>query len=1251
MIGAAVMATIQVVADGFHTTIVTTFDDGTSSTFSARPSALPTLNDENAAKILSDAVEGTSFDLTGNLTVNVLPSGTVGNNPAVTVFQGDDAAVAQKVALMQQEADFINQADIPYEWLTANCETGTRALLDAAGLSPILPTGSDGNILFAPGFYVPLSQAGAPFSQAAAGIIYQYYLDNLMHRMNDGSGPNTVPSGSGNLPATIGGLFDSFILSPPTEQPQLTIDQLETSFLLGLGGSDSQLSDIIFQVPTTITTNAEQDAGSPPSLFGNGPQKMAMLGGPTGGNTLDGSSGGVVVAGFGGDNRLIGAGNDVMLGGSGANTFAFGAAAVAAATAPEPTFSTILDYNQTPEAFNPDQGDEIDVSPIVGVAYNHGSGEPVGSLVRALATPIAAGLDPIAGTDTVDLQVNNAGTWVSIARLDGLGLGDPVSVRLDPSIAVSTITVQQSVPVTTVPILTAVTASEQEATAGQAVTFTLTVNQGVTVTGTPTLGLGDGGTATYDPAHSNPATGSLVFDYTVGTSTPDLRIVRELTNGGTVSVTNSGGTPADLLPLIGASTGLQVGPAFVTSLTPGNCGSLSVLGDVVTGQSFSLTVAMSEGVSVDTSGGTPSLMLNDAGSTTYDPAASAPAAGDLVFTYTVAPGDFTTELAVTGLALHGPTIDDANGIEADTTAVAQVVDLSLAGIEFTPTMDVNAAVVDGVTASQTGELGAGQTIALTVTLSAPVTIDAGGDPMLILNDGGTAGYAAAASNPSAGTLVFGYVTGTADSTQALAISSIDLPAGTTVTDGSGHPADFSLALDQAFNSGGLQIGSVVVDAVAPSLTAGVHSGQTVALTLDMSGAVTVDTAGGTPTLALNDGATAAYDPSASSPSAGRLVFDYAVGASEHTPTLEVTGVTLPIGSTARDAAGANANFSAALNTPFGVSVNSPLTVTSVSSSKTGTMVNGAVLMTLSAGVTLNTTDGSPSLTLNSGETAHYLGENSPTVLVFSVEEGLTPSAQASTLDVTGVNLNGATITDAGGYSPDFSNAIGATLGNTVVPLTPVLTSVPAGTTFTVGGPVVTLAPALTLTDASNAAAVAFVWISSGTFAGDGDVLSADTAGTSVIANYDTAGEILTLTGGNILGDYETVLKSVTFATDGANPTNSGADPTRTISWLVHDENSTYDSTQQATVVDIACFVRGTRILTDTGEVPIEALRAGDAIRAGFSRLARVTWTGHRRVDCRRHPRQRDVCRYVSRPGRLATASRSAIFIYRPTMLC
>ncbi len=58
--------------------------------------------------------------------------------------------------------------------------------------------------------------------------------------------------------------------------------------------------------------------------------------------------------------------------------------------------------------------------------------------------------------------------------------------------------------------------------------------------------------------------------------------------------------------------------------------------------------------------------------------------------------------------------------------------------------------------------------------------------------------------------------------------------------------------------------------------------------------------------------------------------------------------------------------------------------------------------------------------------------------------------------------------------------------------------------------------------------------------------------------------------------------------------------------------------------DAGCYAAGTRVNTQRGEVRVEDLVLGDVARAGVAGFAPVKWLGHRRVDCRRHPRPHDV---------------------------
>jgi len=70
-------------------------------------------------------------------------------------------------------------------------------------------------------------------------------------------------------------------------------------------------------------------------------------------------------------------------------------------------------------------------------------------------------------------------------------------------------------------------------------------------------------------------------------------------------------------------------------------------------------------------------------------------------------------------------------------------------------------------------------------------------------------------------------------------------------------------------------------------------------------------------------------------------------------------------------------------------------------------------------------------------------------------------------------------------------------------------------------------------------------------------------------------------------------------------------------------------------IEPVCYVAGTRILTDRGEVAVEKLQVGDALVTASGAQRPVRWLGSRRVDCARHPSPKTVWPIRIQAGALA----------------
>src|SRR5262249_36891438 len=164
-------------------------------------------------------------------------------------------------------------------------------------------------------------------------------------------------------------------------------------------------------------------------------------------------------------------------------------------------------------------------------------------------------------------------------------------------------------------------------------------------------------------------------------------------------------------------------------------------------------------------------------------------------------------------------------------------------------------------------------------------------------------------------------------------------------------------------------------------------------------------------------------------------------------------------------------------------------------------------------------------------------------ITFSSGSDPTNSGSNPTRTVTWVVNDGSGSNNLSGVSTE-------TISITAVNDPPALSGL-ADASYTEGGAAGTLAGSPRRSGpARPTLANATVAIVGGTFAGDSDLLTFSTAGTSIVASYNSSTETLTLTGSDSLAHYQSVLDSITFSA-GENPNDYGSNPFRTVTWVLN----------------------------------------------------------------------------------------------------
>ena len=232
--------------------------------------------------------------------------------------------------------------------------------------------------------------------------------------------------------------------------------------------------------------------------------------------------------------------------------------------------------------------------------------------------------------------------------------------------------------------------------------------------------------------------------------------------------------------------------------------------------------------------------------------------------------------------------------------------------------------------------------------------------------------------------------------------------------------------DGATLAAALATGTTTIPTTLPTVT-GVSTspatgaelpGNTIGLTINLNEAVTVT---GTPTLSLNDGGTATYTGGSGS---NALTFRYVVSTNDTSvAALAITKVNLPTGSAIKDANGNAANLAGALVTFSGLQIDppssSPKLISMMELPASGDLNAGkTVSLTLKLSEAVTVAGGTPTLTLNDGGTATYTGGSGTNALTFSY--AVATGQNTSSLAVTAVNLNAATVKDGAGNNANLA---------------------------------------------------------------------------------------------------------------------------------------------------------------------------------------------------------------------------------------
>ncbi len=248
---------------------------------------------------------------------------------------------------------------------------------------------------------------------------------------------------------------------------------------------------------------------------------------------------------------------------------------------------------------------------------------------------------------------------------------------------------------------------------------------------------------------------------------------------------------------------LELPPQVVSVTSQSSDGSYGI------GDSLLLEVNFDQAVIVDTSGGSPTLLLETGAVDRVATYVSGSGSSTLVFSYSVQAGDVSADLnyqSTAALQLNGSTLKAGSGDAAWLTLPATGTASALAG-GADLMIDGAQPLIASVSVPAAGSYNAGDTLSFSVSLDEAVSVS-GGTPRLALDIGGVTRYATLVSGSGSSTLVFEYQVQAGDTdADGIAVSSLDAN-GATLQDTAGN--DLNVTLNGVADSS-----AVLVDTLPP----------------------------------------------------------------------------------------------------------------------------------------------------------------------------------------------------------------------------------------------------------------------------------------------------------------------------------------------------------------------------------------------------------------------------------------------------